>query len=90
MDKANLKEVLKKLHEDLLATGPVDAELKTLLKDLDQDIRHLLSADNSPDDPIFAGLSARSQALSAKFAAKHPRLEPILRELGGMLEKIGV
>jgi hypothetical protein len=90
MDSQNLKDLLQKLHENLQTTGQVDAELKALLKELELDIQNLLKSDNGSDDPIFAGLSERSQALSAKFAAKHPRLEPILRELGGMLEKIGV
>jgi len=90
MDRENLKDLLKQLHEGLNSTDQVDTELKTLLHELDADIQHLLSAEKTPDDPIFAGLTERSQALSAQFAAKHPRLEPVLRELGGMLEKIGV
>lgn len=91
MNSANLKDLLKKLHESLAATEQVDDdELKSLLKQLDADIRQLLSGERGPDDPVFAGLNARSQAMSATFAAKHPRLEPILRELGDMLEKIGV
>lgn len=90
MDQENLKDLLKQLHEGLSSTDQVDAELKTLLHKLDSDIQHLLNTESAPDDPIFAGLTERSQALSAQFAAKHPRLEPVLRELGGMLEKIGV
>jgi succinate dehydrogenase flavin-adding protein (antitoxin of CptAB toxin-antitoxin module) len=90
MDNTNLKDLLKKLHEGLSATDQVDDELRGLLKELDHDIRQLLSGERGPDDPVFAGMSARSQAMTAKFAAKHPRLEPILRELGSMLDNIGV
>jgi hypothetical protein len=50
----------------------------------------VLEADRQHDDPVFAALSERSLALSAKFAAQHPKLEPALREIGSMLEKIGV
>lgn len=90
MRKENLKNLLKQLHEGLLNTEHVDDEVKGLLQSLNQDIHQVLSNEETPDDPIYAALSERSQALSARFAAQHPRLEPVLRELGGMLEKMGV
>lgn len=102
MDKQNLKDLLKQLHQGLqegAGTGgqegtqvvdTADVELRSLLKELSNDIHHVLDKDDSPDDPVFAALSERSQELSAKFAAQHPKLEPVLRELGGMLEKIGI
>lgn len=36
------------------------------------------------------GLAERSQELSAKFAVKHPHLEPALRELGQILSNMGI
>ena len=36
------------------------------------------------------GLAERSQEITAKFAARHPRLEPALRELGTMLANMGI
>lgn len=36
------------------------------------------------------GLAERSQEITAKFAAEHPRLEPALRELGRMLSNMGI
>jgi predicted nucleotide-binding protein len=89
MEKEKLKSLLKQLHEGLLNTEHVDEEVKSLLEGLNQDIHEVLSAD-TPDDPIYSALSERSQAISARFAAQHPKLEPVLRELGGMLEKMGV
>ena len=32
----------------------------------------------------------RSQAISAQFAVRHPQLEPILRELGQILQRMGI
>lgn len=90
MRKENLKSLLKQLHEDLLNTEHVDDEVRGLLQSLNQDILQVLSTEETPDDPIYSALSERSQALSARFAAQHPRLEPVLRELGGMLDKMGV
>lgn len=90
MKKENLKNLLKQLREGLQETEQVDGELKTMLQALNEDIEQVLTSDDTPDDPIFSALSERSQALSARFAAKHPKLEPVLRELGGMLENMGV
>lgn len=90
MKKENLKNLLKQLREGLHETEQVDGELKSMLQALSQDIEQVLNTDDTPDDPIFSALSERSQALSARFAAKHPKLEPVLRELGGMLENMGV
>lgn len=90
MEKENLKTMLIQLHQGLLETDSVDAELKHLLEELNKDIGHVLSKDDSPDDPIFSALSERSLALSARFAAQHPKLEPALRELSSILERMGV
>ncbi|MDO8654806.1 MAG: DUF4404 family protein [Undibacterium sp.] len=90
MEKEHLKNLLQQLHEGLLDTEHVDEEVKSLLQELNQDIHQVLEKEDTPDDPIYSALSERSQALSARFAAQHPKLEPVLRELGGMLEKMGV
>ncbi|MFZ6756533.1 DUF4404 family protein [Undibacterium sp. Ji50W] len=89
MKSEHLKDLLTQLHQELAGAGPVDEELKSLLETLSTDIQQVLTT-SKHDDPVFAALSERSQALSAKFAAQHPKLEPALRELGTMLEKIGV
>lgn len=90
MKKENLKNLLKQLREGLHETEHVDGELKSMLQALNEDIEQVLTSEGAADDPIFSALSERSQALSARFAAKHPKLEPVLRELGGMLENMGV
>jgi peptidoglycan hydrolase CwlO-like protein len=93
---SNLKQHLKTLHADLASTGEVDAELKDLLRQLDGDIKTLLerrqAEDAGADEPSTTtyGLAERSQEITAKFAAKHPRLEPALRELGNILANMGI
>ena len=89
MEINDLKVTLNKLHKELESTGNVDEELKQLLQVLDRDIDLLLKKDEH--DPLDAvGLAERSQAISAKFAVEHPRIEPLLRELGAILERIGI
>lgn len=93
-DTANLKSHLKTLHASLAQTGDVDEELQGLLRQLDGDIRSLLEkrvAEAQDDtDTTTYGLAERSQELTARFAAEHPRLEPALRELGRMLANMGI
>jgi hypothetical protein len=87
----NLKAHLKSLHADLERTGEVDEELHALLHQLDGDIRALL--DKRPEADAGSttyGLAERSQEITAKFAAQHPRLEPALRELGNILSSMGI
>jgi arsenate reductase-like glutaredoxin family protein len=90
---SNLKASLTSLHERLAQAGPVDAELQQLLQQLDGDIKTLLERrqhEPQAGDSTTFGLAERTQELSAKFAAKHPQLEPALRELGTILSNIGV
>ncbi|MBC3875350.1 DUF4404 family protein [Undibacterium flavidum] len=90
MKRDMLKGLLKQLQDGLHSTEQVDAEMKALLQNLHQDIETVLAKEESPDDPLYVALSDRSRAIYVKFASKHPKLEPALRELGSMLEKMGV
>lgn len=102
MSTDNLKQTLIDLHAALEQTGPLDPELVHLLKTLDNDIQVKLvkQAAEPPHLPVPAtiegatpeddGLGARAQALSARFAARHPHLEPVLRELTDTLQRIGI
>ena len=97
---SNLKQHLKTLRANLASTGEVDAELTDLLQQLDGDIKTLLerrlqqdaAVDADPDDleTTTYGLAERSQEITARFAATHPRLEPALRELGTILANMGI
>jgi hypothetical protein len=89
-----LKTHLQTLHQNLTAAGgDVDDETQDLLRQLDTDIKQVLErrdADEAGTDADAFGLSSRAQELTARFAVKHPRLEPALRELGNMLASMGI
>jgi hypothetical protein len=89
MNVENLKETLKKLQTNLESNGKVDAELKDLLQVLDKDIHQLLGQEASAAENA-SGLAERAQLISVKFAAQHPHLEPLLRELVDILTGMGV
>jgi arsenate reductase-like glutaredoxin family protein len=87
----NLKASLKNLQANLAATGPVDEELRDLLQQLDGDIQQILESSTEPAPATNTyGLAERTQEISAKFAAQHPKLEPALRELGNILSSMGI
>jgi hypothetical protein len=86
-----LKETLRQLHATLAHHGPVDEELQGLLRQLDGDIKLIL--DQPPEQEggtSTYGLAERTQEITAKFAAKHPALEPTLRELTRILGNMGI
>ena len=104
MTPENLKTKLLELHETLATSGPLDPELVQLLAVLDTDIQARLAGQSvetttrgaAPSAPpavtpaAAAGLTARAQELSARFAVQHPHLEPVLRELSDTLQRIGI
>jgi iron-sulfur cluster repair protein YtfE (RIC family) len=85
----NLKLTISKLHESLAATDNVDPELESLLKTLDEDINQVLRKEEQPDAD-GSNLEERARYLAAEFAAQHPTLEPMLREIADMLGKMGI
>lgn len=89
MEPENLKDTLKKLHASLETSAKVDSELRDLLQVLDDDI-HLLLGKEAYDLSQAAGLAERAQFISARFAARHPHIEPLLRELVDILTGMGV
>jgi polyhydroxyalkanoate synthesis regulator phasin len=90
MSNEQLKATLKDLHRHLESAGSaVDEETKSLLQRLDTDIHELLQHESISRDEN-AGLAERAQELSARFAAQHPQLEGVLRQLGITLEGMGI
>ncbi|MYM41826.1 DUF4404 family protein [Duganella qianjiadongensis] len=90
---SKLKATLTSLHSHLAQSGPLDEESRALLAQLDGDIQQLLAgnaaADAGEESSTF-GLAERAQELGARFAVKHPHLEPALRELGNILSSMGI
>jgi hypothetical protein len=61
------------------------------LHQLEGDIKQLLEQrETEGEESTTYGLAERSQEISAQFAAKHPTLEPTLRELTRILGNMGI
>ena len=90
MSTDNLKQSLKNLHAQLETAGDADPELRELLQTLENDIQNLLVREAAADGKPDSGLLERVQAISAKFAVRHPHMEPALRELADILGRMGI
>lgn len=89
-NEETLKAHLKALHRSLNETNKPDDELEMLLRQLDGDIQRLLEKQADDPDRNTYGLASRAQELTARFAVKHPHLEPTLQELGRILATMGI
>ena len=87
MDKNALKQSLNRLHDELEQTEELDPELAALVEKLDTDIHRLI---HDRADEVPHSFADRVDAMAAEFAARHPRLEPILREIGETLARMGI
>jgi hypothetical protein len=85
----NLNKKLETLHRELEKNPASDPELKSLVRSLDEDIGQALGSEGNRPEEI-KGLTARAQAIAARFAAQHPDLEFALRDLANTLENMGI
>lgn len=82
--KDNIREALKQLE----TLGDSDPALPGLLKSLDLDLRGAL--DEYEKDHEESGPGEHLREIAVAFAARHPRLEPVLEHLMNMLSNIGI
>ena len=82
MSKERLNELLKELNRELGETGELDAETREHLTRLNEDIERLTGDSQSALD--------RAKHIESRFAADHPVVERIARELADILAKMGI
>jgi len=87
MNAEELKGALRRLRSELDRHGPLDGELRTLLRELDEDIHQSLR-EQQVGAP--SGLIERAEALEVQFAAKHPEVEGVLRQVIDALARMGI
>jgi chromosome segregation ATPase len=89
MSSDQIKSTIRNLHERLEEAGPIDAETRALLTELDQDLHRLLTAKAEFEDKE-AGLQERLESIAADFDSRHPQLAAMLREIGVALARVGI
>lgn len=80
MGTERLKALLSELHQELHEIGEMDPETRKILTELGEDI----------DSVTSAGAAERARELETRFAAEHPVLERIAREIADTLGKMGI
>jgi ABC-type transporter Mla subunit MlaD len=91
MSDSQIRDTLQRLHAMLQSQPQLDPELKELLQTLERDIESALQ--NQPDSPASAqtgDLAEQAQALATRFAAEHPNIDLMLRELRTLLLGLGI
>ena len=86
MDQGRLKELLEQLWRELRRAEDVDLHARQELEALHRDVDQLEKDERSDVD----ALQDRARELETRFAAEHPTLERIARELADTLAKMGV
>jgi len=82
----NVRAILAQLHKELQRAEDVDIEAREILQDLHRDVEQL-GETGSVEAQSFAN---RAKELESRFAAKHPLLEQMARELADALAKMGI
>lgn len=86
MKMENIRAVLAQLSKELQRAEDVDIEAREILKALHADVAQLEDSDSK----VLAQLHDRIKALESKFAATHPLLERLARELADAIAKMGI
>ncbi len=86
MTDPNLEQLLSKVHERLSRATSIDAEARTLLTTVMQDIERALTGQFADAAPA----QHRLESFAVRFEADHPALAQILRQLADTLGKAGI
>ena len=87
MTDQNLRTLLEGLHEELQRTESVDEKGRTLLRDLDADIRALLERSGESGG---ASVLKSLQSAMDHFEITHPKLTMALSEMMTALNNAGI
>jgi hypothetical protein len=82
----NIRAILAQLHKELKRAEDVDIEAREIFQGLNRDVEGL----DAPDDSELRSVLDRAKALESKFAARHPVLEQMARELADTIAKMGI
>jgi chorismate mutase len=87
MSNIQIRRLLAKLRDEIQKTE-LDADTRTLVRELDSDIHVLL--DSNAVGAEAASVLKRAKELEANFAIEHPTAERFMREVIEALARMGV
>lgn len=86
MKFSRIQEIVAQLGKELQRTEDVDDDARIRVDELHADVARLQRTEAADID----GLIDRVKALETRFAASHPTLERLARELADAIAKMGV
>lgn len=87
MSNNEIRQLLARLKEELQQTE-MDADTRSLVRELDSDIHDLL--DSKRVDAERDSVLERARELETNFAAQHPTAERFMREVIEALARMGI
>ncbi len=87
MSNIQIRRLLAKLRDEIQKTE-LDADTRTLVRELDSDIHVIL--DSNAVGAEAASVLKRAKELEANFAIEHPTAERFMREVIEALARMGV
>ncbi len=89
MNADELKQALRSVQDQLEEADDLDPELEVLLRELDDDIHEVLDREDAADEEAGV-LLERARELDAHFAARHPQVAAVFREVVNALARMGI
>jgi hypothetical protein len=86
MKKGKIRQILARLRQELQRAEGLDADSRRKMEELHRDLEQL----NDADAPDVDSLLNRARELETRFAADHPTLERIARDLADTIGKMGI
>ena len=90
MDKQQLDERLRQLHDEIQQVEAADENNQALLTKLQRDIRELLDAQEDDRTHRYTGIGDQLREGIERFEASHPNLTLTMGQLAEMLAKMGI
>lgn len=86
MKEGKIRTILTRLREELRGAEGLDDDSRRKMEELHRDLERL----NDARAPDVDSLLDRARELETRFAADHPTLERIARDLADTLAKMGI
>ena len=90
MNKKQLDERLKELHNELKRIKSVDEKELQILEQLNADIQDILEQQESDQSHSYDQLDERLKSAMEQFAASHPQITSLMGQIADMLARIGI
>jgi hypothetical protein len=86
MKKRKIQEALERMRKELQRAQGLDADSRRKMEQLQRDLERLDDAEHADVDSLLN----RARELETRFAAEHPTLERIARDLADTIAKMGI